>query len=153
MAETLERNKRKREEDEAVMWGDCAAAQAMAVQEEQKEKTADAGPSDAPPSSAPPSPPDEEAPEKKNIFGGPLHPPIFEEWEGPEPSGCLAAGWGRPICQSPKPTKKVPKSDAKSNEFSDSDEPTDRKITSTTIEDVRHYLETSKAKADNDMVV
>ena len=25
----------------------------------------------------------------------------FEEWEGPEPSGCLAAGWGKPIRQSP----------------------------------------------------
>ena len=60
---------------------------------------------------AAPSGPVNETGDAKNIFGGPMHgaSPFgkskFEEWDpevdGPEPSGCIAAGWGKAICQSP----------------------------------------------------
>jgi len=60
---------------------------------------------------AAPSGPVNETGDAKNIFGGPMHgaspfgKPKFEEWDpevdGPEPSGCIAAGWGKAICQSP----------------------------------------------------
>jgi len=57
----------------------------------------------------PEEPKEDEVP--KNIFGGPLHPVIFEEWDGPEPSGCLAAGWGRRSLCSYKSSPKRAKSE------------------------------------------
>ena len=114
--EIAERNKRKREEEETAMWGELDEAKAMAAADEQKqaaetEPEASAGPSDAPsgapPPSLPPSPAgDEEEEVPKNIFGGPLHPAVFEEWDGPEPSGCLAAGWGHRSLSSYKSSPK-----------------------------------------------
>ena len=47
-------------------------------------------------------------PSTKTAF--PFGKPVFEEWDGPEPFGALAAGWGhRSLCSyqaSPKRSKK-----------------------------------------------
>jgi len=122
-AEIAERNKRKREDEETAMWGELDEAKAMAAADEQKEAAvaAGAGPSDAPPPSLPPSPAGEEEDEPpKNIFGGPLHPAVFEEWDpevdGPEPSGCMAAGWGHRSLSSYQSSPKRTKREESGNE-------------------------------------
>ena len=59
-----------------------------------------------------PSGPVNETGEEKNVFGGPMNGALpfgkqeFEEWDGPEPSGCMAGGWGHRSLSSYKNSPK-----------------------------------------------